>query len=98
MIVRLMGEGQWRVEPDVAQRLNELDDRVSEAVNAGDQSALAERLREMGDLVRSQGTKLPDEDLSPSEAIVPPEDLSLDEAKQLLEGEGLIPDLPAAPQ
>ena len=39
---------------------------------------------------------LADSDLSASDALVPPEDLSLDEAKRLFEGEGLIPDLPAA--
>jgi hypothetical protein len=42
------------------------------------------------------GARLPDEDLSPSEAIVPPDDLSLEEARELFEGEGLIPDLPTA--
>ena len=46
--------------------------------------------------MRANGEKLDDADLSPSDAIIPPEDLSLDEARELLEGEGLIPDLPAA--
>ena len=98
MIVRVMGEGQWRVDDDVAQQLNGLDDRVGEAVNAGDEQALAALLREMAELVRSRGSKLEDADLSPSEAIVPPEDLTMDEAKELLTGEGLIPDFPSAPQ
>jgi PspAA-like protein len=39
---------------------------------------------------------VPDDDLRPSEAIVPPGDLSLDEARELFEDEGLIPDLPSA--
>jgi PspAA-like protein len=46
--------------------------------------------------VRSRGEKLDDADLTPSDAIIPPEDLSLDEARELLEGEGLIPDVPTA--
>ena len=33
---------------------------------------------------------------TPSDAVIPPEDLSLEEARELLEGEGLIPDVPAA--
>ena len=92
MIVRVMGEGQWRVDDDVAQQLNGLDDRVGEAVNAGDEQALAALLREMAELVRSRGSKLEDADLSPSEAIVPPEDLSREEARELLQDEGFIPD------
>jgi hypothetical protein len=48
----------------------------------------------MADAVRTNGSRLPEEDLSPSEAIIPPEDLSLEEARRLFEDEGLIPDLP----
>jgi chromosome condensin MukBEF complex kleisin-like MukF subunit len=95
VIVRVMGEGQWRVDDDVAQQLNGLDDRVGEAVTAGDEQVLSALLREMAELVRSHGSKLEDADLSPSEAIVPPEDLTMDEAKELLTGEGLIPDFPS---
>ena len=36
----------------------------------------------------------PDDDLTGSDVIVPPADLSLEEAQELLTGEGLIPDLP----
>jgi hypothetical protein len=89
-----MGEGQWRVDDEVARRLNELDDEVGRAVDAGDQAAMSEALVRLAAAVRSSGTKLADDDLSPSDAIVPPSDLSLAEAHELLEGEGLIPDLP----
>jgi hypothetical protein len=40
--------------------------------------------------------KLADEDLSPSDAVIPPEDLSLEEARELLQDEGFIPDVPVA--
>ena len=96
MIVRLMGEGQWRVDDDVAARLNELDNEVERAVADGDEAALWRGLQELAEVVRANGEKLDDADLSPSDAIIPPEDLSLDEARELLEGEGLIPDLPPA--
>ena len=94
MIVRVMGEGQYEVDDEVAKGLNELDEQAAGALEAGDEERLAEFLRRMADAVRLNGTRLPDDDLSPSEAIVPPDDLSLDEARELFEGEGLIPDLP----
>ena len=50
----------------------------------------------MAKTVREQGERLADEDLSASDLIIPPDDLSLEEAKELFTGEGLIPDLPAA--
>jgi hypothetical protein len=94
VIVRLMGEGQYRIDDDVAAALNELDDQAAQAVEAGDEENLRRLLGMMASTVRDRGERLDDADLSPSEGIVPPEDLSLDEARQLFDGEGLIPDLP----
>ncbi|MGH3004032.1 MAG: PspA-associated protein PspAA [Gaiellaceae bacterium] len=96
MIVRLLGEGQWRVDDALAQRLNSLDDEVARAVAAEDEAALWRGLQALADAVRSSGEQLADDDLCPSDAIIPPEDLSLEEAHELLEGSGLIPDLPVA--
>jgi hypothetical protein len=89
-----MGEGQYRVDDSLLARLNELDGEVARAVESSDERALWSGLQALADLVRTSGEKLADDDLSPSDAIIPPEDLSIDEAKELLSGEGLIPDLP----
>jgi len=94
VIVRLMGEGQYRVDDSVLASLNELDAEAAQAVEQGDEEGLRRLLATMASSVRERGERLPDDDLSASDAIVPPEDLSLDEAKQLFDGEGLIPDLP----
>jgi hypothetical protein len=96
VIVRLMGEGQFRIDDETAARLNELDGKVAAAVEKGDEDAVRSLLGEMASTLRDGGERLDDADLSASDAIVPPEDLSLDEVRELLEGEGLIPDLPAA--
>jgi len=96
VIIRVMGEGQWRVDESLQGRLNELDDEVGRALAADDQAAMSAALRRLADEVRSSGTPLDETDLHPSDAVVPPEDLSLAEAHELLEGEGLIPDLPVA--
>jgi hypothetical protein len=95
MIVRVMGEGQYRVDDSLLGRLNELDDEVARAVESSDERALWSGLQALGDAVREHGEKLADDDLTPSDAIIPPEDLSLEEARELLSGEGLIPDLPS---
>jgi hypothetical protein len=95
MIVRVMGEAQYRVDDATAEGLNELDEQAGQAVEAGDEGSLQRLLKQLADAVRERGERLDDSDLSPSDAIVPPEDLSLDEARELFEGEGLIPDIPA---
>jgi hypothetical protein len=89
-----MGEGQYRVDDSLLGRLNELDDKATAAAEAGDEATLDQALEEMFELVRSEGTPLADDDLSPSDALIPPSDLTLEETKQLLTEEGFIPDLP----
>jgi hypothetical protein len=95
VIVRLSGEGQYRVPDDVVQQLNELDDQAQAAVDAEDEPELDRRLDEMWELVRREGEALADDDLSPSDFIIPPSDLTLEETKRLFSAEGLIPDVPA---
>jgi hypothetical protein len=96
MIVRLLGEGQYRVDEALLARLNEIDAQVEKAVADGDERALWTGLQALAETVRENGEKLADDDLSPSDAIIPPEDLSLEEAKELMQDEGFIPDVPIA--
>jgi hypothetical protein len=96
MIVRLMGEGQYRVDDSLQGKLNELDDEVGAALEANDETELDKRLDTMFELVKAEGERLPDDDLSTSDAVIPPSDLTLEETRQLLSEEGFIPDLPAA--
>jgi hypothetical protein len=94
VIVRLMGEGQYRVDDSVRERLNELDDQAVAALEASDETELDKRLEEMFALVRAEGEPLPDDDLSASDVIIPPSDLTLEETRELVSHDGLIPDLP----
>jgi hypothetical protein len=94
MIVRLMGEGQYRIDEGLRSRLNELDTRAAEKIDQEDEPALDQILDEMAQLVRDEGERLPDDDLSASDLIIPPSDLTLEETRALFSDEGLIPDLP----
>ena len=48
----------------------------------------------MWKLVQSDGERLADDDLSASDGVIPPSDLTLEETKRLFSDEGLIPDPP----
>jgi len=97
VIVRIMGGGgQYRVDDSLLEQLNELDDQASAALERNDEAELDARLDEMAELVRSQGEQLPEDDLSASDVVIPPSDLTLEETRRLLSDDGLIPDLPAA--
>ncbi|HZQ80662.1 MAG TPA: hypothetical protein VFB25_01650 [Gaiellaceae bacterium] len=92
MIVRLLGEGQFEVESGLIGRLNTLDEEIVRAVEAGDERALWDGLAALAQAVRDNGRRLSDEELTPSDAVIPPEDLSLEEARELLADDGFIPD------
>jgi hypothetical protein len=95
MIVRLMGEGQFRIDDGLIDRLNELDDRAQAAAEADDEPGLDRLLDQMWRLVHDEGERLRDDDLSPSDVVIPPSDLTLEETRRLFSHEGLIPDAPA---
>jgi hypothetical protein len=95
VIVRLSGEGQYRVSDEIVQELNELDDAAQAAADADDEPELDRRLDEMWALVQREGEALADDDLSASDFVIPPSDLTLEETKRLFSDEGLIPDVPA---
>jgi hypothetical protein len=94
VIVRLMGEGQWRVDDALMGRLEELDGATERAVEADDQDALRAALEALASTVKDNGERLADDDLVASDAVIPPTDLTLAEANELLHGEGLVPEIP----
>ena len=95
MIVRISNEAQYRLDDSLHSRLDELDDAVVGAVAASDETGFHARFEELLHFVRSNGEPLDDDDLEPSEFILPPADLTFVEAGEEFSGEGLIPD-PAA--
>ena len=92
MIVRIMGEGQYRLSDDVRERVNELDNAVVAAVEKNDEDGFHATFEELLDVIRTQGEHLDDEELETSEVIVPPSDTSMEEAAGEFSGDGLIPD------
>ena len=92
MIVRVSNEAQYRLDDTHHHRLDELDDAVVAAVEADDEDAFHAAFEELLQFVRTEGAELPDDDLEPSEVILPPADITLSEAGEDFSGEGLIPD------
>jgi len=91
MIVRIMGEGQYRLSEEARARVNELDDAAVSAVERDDEDAFHEAFEEMLDVIRKQGEPVPDTDIVASDVIVPPPDTSMAEAASDFSGDGLIP-------
>jgi hypothetical protein len=92
VIVRISGEGQYRLPDENAERLNELDNRAVSAVEKGDETGFKELWTQMLELVSGDGNKIGDDELVESDVILPPRDITLEEARGEFTGDGLIPD------
>ena len=91
MIVRILGEGQYDVADDALARLNALDDDLGVTVDSGDEAAFAAALAALDDGVRAAGTAHAPDSLDESDVILPPSGASIDEVRELLGDDGLIP-------
>jgi hypothetical protein len=92
MIVRISGEGQYQLPDDHAGELNELENAVVSKVEGGREDGFAEAYGALLQYVRTHGRLMADDELETSELILPPADLTFEEAGREFTGEGLIPD------
>jgi PspAA-like protein len=91
VIVRILGEGQVDVPDGELDSLNQLDDALQNAVEGGDEEQFNQALAALLARVRAAGRSLPDEEIVPSDLVLPSSDASLAEVRELLGDEGLIP-------
>jgi hypothetical protein len=91
MIVRIMGEGQFDVPDTLVDHLNELDNAVLDALDSGDEADFRVSLAALLAAVRAGGSPVPHDELVPSEATLPFDEATVDEVKELLHHDGLIP-------
>ena len=91
MIVRILGEGQLVLRKEALDELNKLDDELMTAVRDGEEAKFRAAMDSLLDKVRELGTPLPVEEIKPSDFILPSADSSLDEVRDLLSSDGLIP-------
>ena len=91
MIVRILGEGQYRLDDAAFAKAGEFDVRVQAAAEAGDEAAFAAALSELLDVITASGTELAADEFEGSDAVIPGHGTTLAEARDLLSSEGLIP-------
>jgi hypothetical protein len=91
VIVRIATEGQYELTESDAEVLNELDNQAVAACDGGDEESFQRAFRELIEFVRRNGQPVADDILEPSDVIIPPPDVSFEEARAEFSGEGLIP-------
>lgn len=94
-IVRIMGQGQFTVDNETLKKLNEIDSSIVQLVSndRSDDAEFRKRLLELTNIVEKNGKPLDSKEIVQSDIILPSADLSIDEAKNLFKGEGVVPEL-----
>lgn len=92
MIIRIMGEGQYRVPSSILDELNVIDNRIVDLVAKEDEGGYKNELARLISAVKEKGSPLDPEEIVESDLIVPPGDLTLEEAEKIFGGSGLIED------
>ncbi|MGI9950738.1 hypothetical protein V3F56_00060 [Moorellaceae bacterium AZ2] len=83
MIIRILTEGQYRVENEALSALDRLDDKLLDAVANNDAESFNRHFGEVLALIRGQGARVPDTELVESDLILPAPDTTLEEAREL---------------
>ncbi|MBC2933436.1 PspA-associated protein PspAA [Nocardioides sp. zg-1228] len=91
MIVRILGEGQYDLDDHALDALNGLDTQLEQAIESGDEQMFRTALHGLLSAVRSSGTHHSLDALDGSDLILPPSDATIDEVRELLGDDGLIP-------
>jgi hypothetical protein len=91
MIVRVQGSGQYRLEDGSVTGLNQLDSELLKAVERRDQQEVTSLLYRMIAYVQTEGMPIPPDEIVPSDAILPPDNLTYDEISIILKEDGLVP-------
>jgi hypothetical protein len=90
-----MGHGQFTVDGKTLKKLNEIDNAIVKLVSneRSDDLEFKKRLTELNNMVVKNGKPLNPREIIKSDIILPSADLSIDEAKRLFIGEGVIPEI-----
>jgi hypothetical protein len=91
VIVRIATEQQYELLGSDEAALNELDNEAVSACEAGDEERFRDTFGRLLEFVRTNGQPVPEDRLAPSDVILPPPDISLEEAQAEFTGDGLIP-------
>lgn len=92
MIIRIMGEGQYRAPEALCDELNQIDNRIVDLVEEGNAEEFRNELAKLISKIKEKGEPIEAEEILESDIIVPPGDLSLKEAKAVFKGSGIFKD------
>lgn len=88
MVIRITGDSLYEVPESIKPALDGLDQALEKAITENDSESFASCTAELIKLIHATGKPLSDDALRPSDLIVPSQEMTLDQAKELLGADG----------
>ncbi len=90
MIIRILGEGQFQLDDNLVDKVNKIDNKIVNHVSQGNKLEYARDLANLISTIKELAEPLDPVEIVPSDIIIPPSDLSFEEARKVFCDEGLI--------
>ena len=99
VVVRISGQGQFKVNSEILEKINEVDNSIVDLIKNNSSSSedsklkqkeLQSKLSEIKNLVISNSQHLDNKEIVESDVILPDSDLSIEEASKIFTDEGII--------
>lgn len=90
MIIRILGEGQFLIDDGHLEKINAIDNEIVSHVSQGKKVEYARDLAKLISTIKELARPLDPSQIIKSDVIIPPSDMSFDEAKKVFSGDGLI--------
>ena len=97
IVVRILGYGQYIVDDNVMHEINTVDNKIVKLLESGenDDSVRAEfekHLKVLNIIVEEKGNAIESKEILQSDVAIPGQDITLEEARKLFKGEGIVKD------
>ena len=90
MIIRILGDGQFRLDDDLVEKINKIDNRIVDHVSKGSKAEYSQDLANLISTIKELAEPVDPVEILHSDIIIPPSDLSFEEATTVFCDEVLI--------
>ncbi len=91
MIVRILNDNQYIMPSLYYEEINALDNAIVRSIASNDREGFRHSYDLLIELVKKNGMPMDPYTIKESDLILPPSDMTFEEARKLFVGEGLIP-------
>ncbi len=97
-IIRILGHGQFVIDNDTMQEVNIIDNVIVKLLENEQNDDLIKdefekQIKRLNAIVKEKGNIIGSTEIVQSDVVIPDKDITIDQARRLFKGEGIIKDI-----